>query len=93
MANTTFSGPLRSEGGFKSITKDSDTGAITENITYGNKGEVATPVVLADGEGNVYILFPVTSGIIFTLPPLVAAVKLVFASANITGVATKPLLP
>jgi len=50
MANTTFSGPLRSEGGFKSITKDSDTGAITENITYGNKGEVATPVVLADGD-------------------------------------------
>jgi|TARA_E500000305_G_scaffold72453_1_gene58377 hypothetical protein len=50
MANTTFSGPLRSEGGFKSIDKDSSTGAITENITYGNKGEVVTPVVLADGD-------------------------------------------
>ena len=33
MANTTFSGPIRSEEGFKSITKNSSTGAITENIT------------------------------------------------------------
>ena len=45
MANTTFSGPIRAESGFIGITKDSDTGAITENITFGNKGEVVTPVV------------------------------------------------
>ena len=50
MANTTFSGPIRSEEGFKSITKNSSTGAITENITFGNKGQVVTPVVLADGD-------------------------------------------
>ena len=49
MANTTFSGPIRSENGFIGITKNSSTGAITENITFGNKGEVVTPVVLADG--------------------------------------------
>tara|TARA_Y100000592_G_scaffold64929_1_gene101048 strand:+ start:90 stop:719 length:630 start_codon:yes stop_codon:yes gene_type:complete len=30
MANTTFSGPLRSEGGFNVINKDSTSGAITE---------------------------------------------------------------
>lgn len=29
MANTTFNGPVRSENGFTSITKDSTTGAIT----------------------------------------------------------------
>ena len=50
MANTTFNGPVRAENGFIGVTKDSDTGAITENITFGNKGEVATPVVLADGD-------------------------------------------
>jgi len=49
MANTTFNGPVRSENGFIGITKNSSTGAITENITFGNKGEVVTPVVLADG--------------------------------------------
>ena len=30
MANTTFNGPIRSEKGFKVITKNSDTGAITQ---------------------------------------------------------------
>jgi hypothetical protein len=50
MANTTFNGPVRAENGFIGVTKDSSTGAITENITFGNKGEVATPVVLADGD-------------------------------------------
>ena len=30
MANTTFSGPVRSEGGFKTINKSTTTGAITE---------------------------------------------------------------
>jgi hypothetical protein len=35
MANTTFSGPVRSENGFQSITKNTSTGAITTNATYG----------------------------------------------------------
>jgi hypothetical protein len=35
MANTTFSGPVRSENGFESITKNATTGAITTNATYG----------------------------------------------------------
>ena len=30
MANTTFNGPVRSENGFKVISKNSSTGAITE---------------------------------------------------------------
>ena len=30
MANTTFSGPVRSEGGFKNINKSTTTGAVTE---------------------------------------------------------------
>ena len=35
MANTTFSGPVRSENGFESITKNASTGAVTTNATYG----------------------------------------------------------
>ena len=35
MANTTFSGPVRSENGFDFITKNATTGAITTNASYG----------------------------------------------------------
>ena len=35
MANTTFSGPVRSENCFEDITKNATTGAITTNATYG----------------------------------------------------------
>ena len=34
MANTTFSGPVRSENGFQSVTKDATTGAFTVEATY-----------------------------------------------------------
>ena len=36
MANTTFTGPVRSENGFESITKNGTTGAITTNASYGS---------------------------------------------------------
>ena len=35
MANTTFTGPVRSENGLQDITKNTSTGAITTNATYG----------------------------------------------------------
>ena len=35
MANTTFSGPVRSENGFESITTNTTTGTVTTNATYG----------------------------------------------------------
>jgi hypothetical protein len=34
MANTTFNGAVRSENGFKTITKNTSTGAITEEAVY-----------------------------------------------------------
>ena len=34
MANTTFSGPVRSENGFEQITKNATTGAITTDAVY-----------------------------------------------------------
>ena len=33
MANTTFSGPVRSENGFKNIIKDANTGSLTSEMT------------------------------------------------------------
>ena len=35
MANTTFNGPVRSENGFKVVSKNASTGAITSNAAYG----------------------------------------------------------
>jgi len=37
MANTTFSGPVRSENGFEQVTKNATTGAFTTNATYDSK--------------------------------------------------------
>ena len=34
MANTTFSGPVRSENGFEQVTKNATTGAFTVEATY-----------------------------------------------------------
>jgi hypothetical protein len=45
MANTTFTGPVRSENGFKTIVKNETTGAITEIATLGT-----APVALDDGD-------------------------------------------
>jgi hypothetical protein len=35
MANTTFTGPVRSQNGFQSVTKNATTGAVTVNATFG----------------------------------------------------------
>ena len=35
MANTTFSGPVRSENGFEQVSKNATTGVFTTSATYG----------------------------------------------------------
>ena len=45
MANTTFSGPIRSESTVKTISKNATTGTITEVTTLGG-----APVSLSDGD-------------------------------------------
>ena len=47
MANTTFTGPVRSENGFQSITKNATTGAITVSATLGAATDV-TSVTVSD---------------------------------------------
>jgi len=61
MANTTFLGPVRSQNGFKAITKSSTTGAVTEISTYGG-----APVALADG--NVTLTNATHSGRVLIVP-------------------------
>lgn len=41
MSNTTFSGPVRSEGGFQTITKSTTTGAITTNSSITGAGVIS----------------------------------------------------
>jgi len=82
MANTTFSGPVRSENGFKAVTKNATTGAITEITTYGG-----APVALADGDvtltnathsGRVLIVPDGTQDNTYTLPSPVAGAYFTF---------------
>jgi len=54
MANTTFSGPVRSENGFETVSKNAATGAIT--ITSGNKmANEAVAGAGIEGTAGVYV--------------------------------------
>ena len=48
MANSTFNGPVRSENGFKVISKAAKTGTVTTSFTLDGNGMQVTPVALAD---------------------------------------------
>ena len=47
MGNSTFSGPVRSEGGFEQITVNSTTGAVTTNLDIDSSGNIDA------GSGNI----------------------------------------
>jgi len=53
MANTTFSGPVRSENGFESITINQTTGAVTINSTYGAVVIASTQALSGAGAANL----------------------------------------
>ena len=61
MANSTFTGPIRSESTFKTISKNATTGVITEVTTFG-----AAPGSLADS--NVTLTNATHSGRILLIP-------------------------
>jgi|TARA_R100001086_G_scaffold243589_1_gene172522 hypothetical protein len=61
MANSTFSGAIRSESTFKTVSKNSTSGAITEVVTLGDG-----PVSLSDG--NVTLTNATHSGRILLVP-------------------------
>jgi hypothetical protein len=53
MANTTFSGPVRSENGFQSITVNSTTGAVTVDSSFGNAVVLNNQALSGAGAVNV----------------------------------------
>lgn len=47
MGTTTYSGPVRSENGFQSVTKNAATGVITVDATFGSNFFQLTPILTA----------------------------------------------
>lgn len=70
MANTTFSGAVRSENGFQSITKNSTTGAVTVEATYDARPNFRVTVdntTLNTGAAVTTTLTTAQSGTIFEI--------------------------
>ena len=53
MANTTFSGAVRSENGFAVVSKSSTTGAFTTSFTLDGSGMQVSPVTLSDADTSL----------------------------------------
>ena len=76
MANTTFNGPVRSENGFKAITKDTTKGGLTNEMTLSTY--TATIDIAATGTGHKESSIGIPSNFI----PMGVAVTVVTAAAN-----------
>ena len=65
MANTTFSGPVRSQNGFQSISIDSTSGAVTVNSSFGTDVVLGTQSLSGAGAVDVTNAFTslTTSGV------------------------------
>lgn len=59
MANTTFTGPVRSQNGFQSVTVSSTTGAVTVNSSFGK--DVILSAQALSGAGAVDVTNAFTS--------------------------------
>ena len=96
MGNTTYSGPVRSEGGFEQITKDSSTGAITTNFDIDTSGNitgtgtstitgattfVVPTVTILTGYTSGTVLTAAQSGSIITFPAMNGAATLSLPAA------------
>lgn len=53
MANTTFTGPVRSLNGFQSVTKSSTTGAVTVNASFGKDVVLGTQSLSGAGAVDI----------------------------------------
>ena len=70
MANTTFSGPVRSENGFQTISKNATTGAVTVDATYDARPNFRVSVdntTLNTGAAVTTTLTTAQSGTIFEI--------------------------
>ena len=92
MANTTFNGPVRAEGGFKQVSKNASTGAFTDQLTVDSSGNLAQTAgvnnLITDVENLTAATKTVTAadtGTTRVLPLCVAASRVLFSSPNATG--------
>ena len=68
MANSTFNGPDRSEGGFEQITKNSTTGAITTNYDIDTSGNVTgTGTSKMTGATNIVVPYTTITDATYTV--------------------------
>ena len=92
MANTSFSGPVRSEDGFDVVSKTSTTGAITTEFSLDGSGLQVTPVTFGDEDttltatanaGRVNVVPAITGNRTLTLPSPSAGVwfRLIYGGA------------
>lgn len=65
MANTTFTGPVRSQNGFQSITVNSTTGAVTVDSSFGTAVTLGTQSLSGAGAVDITNAFTAltTSGV------------------------------
>lgn len=65
MANTTFTGPVRSQNGFQSVTVSPTTGAVTVNASFGKAAVLGTQSLSGAGAVDVVNTFTAltTSGV------------------------------
>ena len=96
MANTTFSGPIRSESTIKTISKNATTGAITEVTTLGG-----APVSLDDADqtltnathsGRILLVPDGTQDNTYTLPAPIAGSVFKFVNAGGAADATDAII-
>ena len=96
MANSTFSGPIRSESTLKTVNKNATTGAITEVTTLGDG-----PVSLSDGDvtltnathsGRVLLVPDGTQDNTYTLPAPIAGSVFKFVYAGGAADATDAII-
>ena len=82
MAKTTFSGPVRSEDTFKTVSKAASTGTITEVITLGDGpvtlGDEDTTLTNATHSGRLVVVPAITANRTITLPSPVAGAHFKF---------------
>ena len=96
MANTTFSGPVRSESTVKTISKNATTGTITEVVTFGDG-----PISLSDGNqtldnathsGRILLVPDGSQDNTYTLPAPIAGSMFRFVYAGGAADATDALI-
>ena len=72
MANTTFTGPVRSENGFQSVTKNATTGAVTADSTFGDDTTIGNDLTVggdldAQGTANIFVVPTSDPGVVGAL--------------------------